>query len=1141
MKRLCVFVGCASLVAMIGGGGHRVIAQVPGLSVTPLSATPTTPTQAQLDALAAVLSGGNPDITITNATLTGDARSIGTFSGGGPTIGLASGLILSTGQVADAVVGDGNIDFTSTAFGTPGDAQLQTLTPAFPTFDATVFEFDVTTSGNRIALRYVFGSDEYNEFSNRIYNNVGGFFVNGVNYAVLPDGLTPVSINNVNGGNPLTCGDGFDNDGDGLIDAADSDCTTPNDNIVGEDKANPEFFINNDCSDPDGAATPCGVQIEADGFTTILTLRAPVNPGVPNRVRLGIADAGDSVLDSWFFIEAGSFIAPPPEQCNLDGSPNGINEDGDEFTDEGCRVTGDPTGDAILTPGGGDNTETYSFVFAGNQLETPTLTVTEGAVQQTHALNVYGVLRDPREIKARLASPLFGVTTNCVPVKNTTNGPELCVEYVATTGDFNAAPPEQGTQYTGQVTWINAFKTEKRFLFGEWGMAHDPGSEPGDTFTEDILQSIIIDPAEDPIGTATSDNFSSVVMVYTPDVVVEATYNASQAPPAGAFVSYTPMFTPDLAPVPCSPASGSWFGLGINQVSCSATFNSVTGTGGFLITVADTTPPTLHDVPASQTVGTLNPLGAVATYVAPTATDTVDQSVSVLCLPASGSLFPVGPTIVTCTATDDSSNTATAMFTISVTLLDTDGDGVNNNVDNCPNVANPTQADADADGLGDACDAVNAFAGLVAAYGFNEGAGGSLIDRSGNNNHGALGPASPVWTTAGRFGGALAFDGDDWVEVADAPSLDLTTGMTLEAWVKPETKAGWRNVIVKQRAGGLVYGLYSSDDSGRADGVIRVGEVDRHASGTQLSLNEWNHVTATYDNDKLRLYVNGLPVGVYNISGPIATSAGVLRIGGNTVWGEFFKGLIDEIRIYNVALTQAQIQIDMQRTVEPGALPPATALTGLVAAYGFNEGLGTSLTDSSGNGNNGAIAGAAWTGGVSGQALSFDGIDDLVAVADSASLDLTTGMTLEAWVKPSALGPFNTVLMKQAADGLRYSLYANGGGPNPATYVRVAGADYHVVGNEPGLPHGHSHALPLNQWTHLVGTYGGGELRLYANGVLVGTEKLTGQIGLSARQLSIGGNTVWGEWFNGVVDEVRIYNRALNLVEVQTNRSSPVQ
>jgi len=76
---------------------------------------------------------------------------------------------------------------------------------------------------------------------------------------------------------------------------------------------------------------------------------------------------------------------------------------------------------------------------------------------------------------------------------------------------------------------------------------------------------------------------------------------------------------------------------------------------------------------------------------------------------------------------------------------------------------------------------------LVAAYSFNEGAGTSVGDASGNGHTGT------VTGAAGQFGGALSFDGtDDWVTVADAAGLDLTTGMTLEAWVNPTALRGWR-------------------------------------------------------------------------------------------------------------------------------------------------------------------------------------------------------------------------------------------------------------------------------------------------------------------------------------------------------------
>ena len=88
------------------------------------------------------------------------------------------------------------------------------------------------------------------------------------------------------------------------------------------------------------------------------------------------------------------------------------------------------------------------------------------------------------------------------------------------------------------------------------------------------------------------------------------------------------------------------------------------------------------------------------------------------------------------------------------------------------------------------------------------------------------------------------------------------------------------------------------------------------------------------------------------------------------------------------------------------ALAPASmsATTGLVAAYAFDEGSGTTVTDASGNGNNGTISNATWvTTGKYGDALKFNGSSALVTIPDAASLHLSTGMTLEAWVNPSTV------------------------------------------------------------------------------------------------------------------------------------------
>jgi len=96
------------------------------------------------------------------------------------------------------------------------------------------------------------------------------------------------------------------------------------------------------------------------------------------------------------------------------------------------------------------------------------------------------------------------------------------------------------------------------------------------------------------------------------------------------------------------------------------------------------------------------------------------------------------------------------------------------------------------------------------------------------------------------------------------------------------------------------------------------------------------------------------------------------------------------------------------------------------------------------------VAGATWTtAGRAGQALSFDGVNDRININDSASLDLIGGMTLEAWVYPTALSGWHTVIMKERTGGLVYALYAHDNAPRPAVYIRVGSVDVEVAGISP--------------------------------------------------------------------------------------------
>ncbi len=199
--------------------------------------------------------------------------------------------------------------------------------------------------------------------------------------------------------------------------------------------------------------------------------------------------------------------------------------------------------------------------------------------------------------------------------------------------------------------------------------------------------------------------------------------------------------------------------------------------------------------------------------------------------------------------------------------------------------------------------------GLVGAWAFNEGTGTTTADASGNGNTGTLVGAS--WTTQGRYGGALSFNGSSLVRVQDSASLDLTTAMTLSAWIMPTaTQSGWRTILQRQTDS---YFLNASNDAAlRPAGGGTFGGGTSFVSGpTANPVNAWTHVALTYDGTTQRLYVNGTQVATRATTGTIQATDNPLWIGGNNPYGEYFTGLIDDVRIYNRALTQTDIQTDL--------------------------------------------------------------------------------------------------------------------------------------------------------------------------------------------------------------------------------------
>jgi chitodextrinase len=214
------------------------------------------------------------------------------------------------------------------------------------------------------------------------------------------------------------------------------------------------------------------------------------------------------------------------------------------------------------------------------------------------------------------------------------------------------------------------------------------------------------------------------------------------------------------------------------------------------------------------------------------------------------------------------------------------------------------------------------------------------------------------------------------------------------------------------------------------------------------------------------------------------------------------------------------------------ATTQAVSTVGLVAAYGFNEGAGSTVADSSGKGNTGTILRATWaTAGKYGRALSFNGTNARVNVPNSSSLQLTSGMTLEAWVYPTLVSSTWRDVIYKGDDNYYLEATADRSGSPPAGGGIFGGANSSAFG---------SSGLPVNTWSYLAATYDGATVRLYVNGTLVATQAITGSITVSTNQLQIGGDSIYGQYFRGMIDEIRIYNASRSAAEIQTDMTTPV-
>jgi len=210
--------------------------------------------------------------------------------------------------------------------------------------------------------------------------------------------------------------------------------------------------------------------------------------------------------------------------------------------------------------------------------------------------------------------------------------------------------------------------------------------------------------------------------------------------------------------------------------------------------------------------------------------------------------------------------------------------------------------------------------GLVLWLKFNEGSGTTAYDSSFYNNHGTL-VNGPTWVD-GKYGKALSFDGsDDYVEVADSESLDITDEITIVVWAKPDGANEMGYLVAKGNpAANQRYNLYWNGANDQL--VFWESGSERTSEKVFVDNNVWVQAAIVIDGTTLKFYRNGVSAGTKTLSNPLESNSDALRIGhrvGDPSDARCFKGTIDEVRIYNRALSSEEIQMLYYNRI--GAVP----------------------------------------------------------------------------------------------------------------------------------------------------------------------------------------------------------------------------
>ncbi|MFH1193616.1 MAG: LamG domain-containing protein [bacterium] len=415
--------------------------------------------------------------------------------------------------------------------------------------------------------------------------------------------------------------------------------------------------------------------------------------------------------------------------------------------------------------------------------------------------------------------------------------------------------------------------------------------------------------------------------------------------------------------------------------------------------------------------------------------------------------------------------------------------------------------------------------------------GATMYDKSGFNNTGTV---TGTTTSTGRIGQARTFNGiSNVINVANESNFDFTTAFTLSGWIKAKGSNFYYGVIAKGDGGD---GWDLILHSGRLRmGLRGTSQIDNSGVGNDIRDDKWHYFTIVNTTSNIKTYVDNVMVSSYNGTWTATTNNTLVQIGDRQLLGTL-DGSLDDVRIYNYALSAAEVA-NLYSSAKVNYIS-APSRTGLVGYWTMDandmSATGATLYDKSGKNNNGTVTGTTTSTGRIGQARSFNGSSDFIDVGNNTALNVGTGdVSFSAWVKPANITGGEQVLGKRNFGGLGttngYLFGLNSG----QARILIENSDGDYVDYSTG-------SVSAGAWRHIAATITRGSAtgaKLFIDGVQVGTSQSTSLVQNSltnATNLAIGrqGGDIASGYFNGAIDDVRIYNYALSAQEVANLYSS---